>query len=130
MVLSDPPLTPAATLAVAHQYGAKGEVSSTIMGVAALDDVTGIINYSLAIAVASVLILGQGFDVYSSLLRPLIVIVGAAILGMAFGFILNFITRFIERETEGVSTSLISDTSPFFRLKGKFLLAYPDNNSC
>ncbi len=101
------PTDPAATLAVAHQYGAKGEVSSTIMGVAALDDATGIINYSLAIAVASVLILHQGFDVYSSLLNPLIVIVGAIILGMAFGFIFNFITRFIERETEGVFIVLI-----------------------
>ena len=101
------PTDPAATLAVAHEYGAKGEVSSTIMGVAALDDATGIINYSLAIAVASVLILGQGFDVYSSLSNPLIVIVGAIMLGIAFGFIFNFITRFLERDTEGVFIVLI-----------------------
>ncbi len=101
------PTDPAATLAVAHQYGAKGEVSSTIMGVAALDDATGIMNYSLAIAVASVLILGQGFDVYSSLLNPLIVIVGAVMLGIAFGFVFNFITRFMKRQSEGVFIVLI-----------------------
>lgn len=59
------------------------------MGVAALDDATGIINYSLAIAVASVLILGQGFDVYSSLLNPLIVIVGGIMLGIAFGYLIQ-----------------------------------------
>jgi len=101
------PTDPAATLAVAHQYGAKGEVSSTIMGVAALDDATGIMNYSLAIAVASVLILGQGFDVYSSLLNPLIVIVGAVMLGIAFGFVFNFITRSMKRQSEGVFIVLI-----------------------
>ena len=44
---------------------------------------------------------------YSSLLSPLIVIVGAVILGIAFGFVLNFVTRFIDRKTEGVFIVLI-----------------------
>jgi len=101
------PTDPAATLAVAHEYRAKGEVSSTIMGVAALDDATGIINYSLAIAIAEVFILHQGFNVYSSVLSPLVAIGGALILGIAFGFILNLITSFIEKETEGIFIVLI-----------------------
>ena len=101
------PTDPAATLAVAHQYKAKGDVSSTIMGVAALDDATGIINYSLAFAVASICVLGQGFSVYSSVLSPLIVIGGAILLGIVFGFVLNVITRYIQGETEGVLIVLI-----------------------
>ena len=96
------PTDPAATLAVAHEYKAKGEVSSTIMGVAAIDDVAGIINYSLAIAIAKIFILHQSFNVRSSLVSPLIAIGGAILLGIAFGFILNLITSFLEKETEGV----------------------------
>jgi len=95
------PTDPAATLAVAHEYKAKGEVSSTIMGVAAIDDVAGIINYSLAIAIAKIFILHQSFNVHSSLLSPLITIGGAILLGIAFGFILNLITSFLKKETEG-----------------------------
>jgi len=40
------PTDPSATLAITQQYKARGEVSSTIMGVAAFDDVLGIINWS------------------------------------------------------------------------------------
>lgn len=101
------PTDPAATLAVAHEYKAKGDVCSTIMGVAALDDVTGIVNYSLAIAIATVFVLRQGFNLYSSLLSPLIVIGGAIILGIAFGFLLNLITLFLKKETEGIFIVLI-----------------------
>jgi Kef-type K+ transport system membrane component KefB len=101
------PTDPAATLAVAHEYKAKGDVSSTIMGVAALDDVTGIINYSVAIAIAGIFILHQSFNLYSSVLNPLVVIVGAIILGIAFGFLFNLITLFVRRETEGVFIVLI-----------------------
>lgn len=96
------PTDPSATLAVAHQYKAEGEVSSTVMGVAASDDALGIINYSLAVVLAKVFITHQKFNAGTSLLGPLIVIAGAILLGMAFGFIFNLITEFIKKETEGV----------------------------
>jgi Kef-type K+ transport system membrane component KefB len=96
------PTDPTATLAVIHEYKAKGDVSSTIMGIAAFDDALGIINYSLALAIARVFILHTGFNVYSSFLNPLLVIIGAVFCGIAFGFIFNIITRFIKNESEGV----------------------------
>ncbi len=46
------PTAPAATLAVMHQYRAKGDVSDTILGVVALDDVLGIIIFSITLAIA------------------------------------------------------------------------------
>jgi Kef-type K+ transport system membrane component KefB len=101
------PTDPAATLAVAHEYNAKGDVTSTIMGVAALDDATGIINFSLGISVANAFILHQGFNIYSSLLKPLMIIGGSIILGIIFGFIFNGITLLVERESEGVYIVLI-----------------------
>lgn len=101
------PTDPSATLAITQQYKAKGEVSSTIMGVAAFDDVLGIINYSLAVAIAEVFILHEHFSLHSSLLHPLTVIVGAIILGIVFGFVFNAISSFIKKETEGVFIVLI-----------------------
>ncbi len=101
------PTDPSATLAVIHQYKAKGSVSSTIMGVSAFDDALGIINYSIATALALVLIKRTGFSVQSSILNPLVVISGAVFLGIAFGVIFNFITFLIKKETEGVFIVLI-----------------------
>ena len=96
------PTDPSVTLAVEHEYKAKGDVSSTIMGVAAFDDVTGIINYSLAVLAAEVLILHKAFSPAHSILNALIVICGGVLLGIIFGFLFNRITMFIKRETEGV----------------------------
>jgi len=101
------PTDPSATLAVVYEYKAKGDVSSTIMGVAAFDDALGIINYSLAIAIAEAFALHESFSLHSSLLKPLIVIVGAVVLGIIFGFVFDIITLFIKKETEGVFILLI-----------------------
>ena len=101
------PTDPSATLAVVQEYKARGKVTSTIMGVAAFDDVTGIINFSLAIVIARVFMTGGSFSIYSSLLQPLLVVVASIILGIAFGLIFNLITSFIKKETEGVFIVLI-----------------------
>lgn len=100
------PTDPSATLAVEHEYKAQGEVTSTIMGVAAFDDILGIINYSLAISIAGICILHEPFDFFS-IAHPLLRISGSIIIGILFGFILNFLAKVITRETEGVLITLI-----------------------
>ena len=95
------PTDPSATLAVSHEYKAKGDVSSTIMGVAAFDDAMGIVNYSLAIAIGSIFVLNQNFNIISSLTSPLFTIFGAIVLGILFGFLFNGITLVFKKETEG-----------------------------
>lgn len=101
------PTDPSATLAVAHEYKAKGDVSSTIMGVAAFDDALGIVNYSIAITVAGLLIMHQSFNISSSILSPLYIIFGAIALGVIIGFIFNMISWAIKRESEGMFIVLI-----------------------
>lgn len=96
------PTDPTATLAVIHEYKAHGNVSSTILGIAAFDDALGIINYSIAIALARVFTLHKEFSLYASFMHPLIVIVGAVLLGICFGLFFNLITQLIKKETEGV----------------------------
>ena len=96
------PTDPSATLAVVHEFKARGNVTSTIMGVAAFDDTFGILNYSIFIVVAEVLIHHQGFHIVASVLSPLLQITGAVVCGVVFGLIFNQVTRFIKGESEGV----------------------------
>jgi NhaP-type Na+/H+ or K+/H+ antiporter len=95
------PTDPSATLAVVHECKAKGPVVSTIMGVAAFDDALGIVNYSLGVALATLLIQDQGFSLYSSLLEPAAGIAGGMAIGAVFGLVFNRLTLLMEKETEG-----------------------------
>ena len=95
------PTDPSATLAVQHQYNAKGEVSNAMMEVAAFDDALGIINFSVAIVIASIFITNGKFSVYNSLVIPCITIFGSVVLGVIFGFVFNKVSKIIQRETEG-----------------------------
>ena len=101
------PTDPSATLAVIHEYKARGPVSSTIMGIAAFDDILGIINYSLAVVAATVLIQHASLTVDALVINPVVLIAGSILLGGIFGIILNMTTRLIERETEGMLIVLI-----------------------
>ena len=100
------PTDPSATLAVEHEYHAKGEVTSTIMGVAAFDDILGIINFSLAIAFAKIFIASESFGM-QSVIDPILRIALSVLVGVIFGFLLNFLIKIIQKETEGVLITLI-----------------------
>jgi len=114
------PTDPSATLAVEHEYQAKGEVTSTIMGVAAFDDILGIINYSLAGSIAGICILHQPLEIYS-IAQPFIKILGSIIGGCLFGILLNILSKIIKKETEGVLIILIiSLLSLCYGLAGMF----------
>jgi Kef-type K+ transport system membrane component KefB len=95
------PTDPSATLAVTHEFHAKGRVTSTIMGVAGMDDVLGIINYSVATNIAYALLLHTSLNVSSSLLYPFVTIAGGIVTGAVFGSLMNLITAKVELETEG-----------------------------
>jgi len=101
------PTDPSATLAITHEYKAKGSVSSTIMAAAAFDDVLGIINYSLAVVVANTLIMHKAFNVDNAFLEPLKVIVGALLLGVVFGVIFNKVSSLLSKKSEGVLIVLV-----------------------
>jgi len=83
------PTDPSATLAVVRQYKAKGMVTFSIMASAALDDALGILNYSLGIVVALVLITHHVGGV-GTILEPLIAIGGALGLGVVSGLAFRF----------------------------------------
>ena len=101
------PTDPTPSLAIAHEYKAEGDVTSTIMGVSALDDATGIINFCLAMVIASSFALHTKFSLYNSIGVPFIMIVGSLALGALFGFILNVISLFLNKKTEGALITAI-----------------------
>ncbi|MDD5458669.1 MAG: cation:proton antiporter [Phycisphaerae bacterium] len=101
------PTDPSATLAVAHEFKAKGEVTSTVLGVAAFDDVLGIINYSIAIAIAGILVSQDQMRFSSVVLGPAVQIFGGILLGAATGFAFNIVGFLLKNEAEGALIVLI-----------------------
>ena len=100
------PTDPSATLAVVHESNARGKVTSTIMGVAAFDDILGIFNFSIAMSIADILMLHQSFGI-NSIGLPALKILSSIFIGGFFGFFLNVLTKRIRQESEGVLISLI-----------------------
>jgi len=101
------PTDPSATLAVKTEYQAKGVVMSSIMGIAAFDDVLGIMNYSIATGLAIAFIKQEPLAL-STIGEPVISILGSIAVGIAFGFILNMVTNFVKKEADSVLLVIIS----------------------
>ena len=103
------PTDPSATLAVVRQYRAKGMVTFSIMASAALDDALGILNYSLSIVVAVVLITHHVEGV-STILEPLIAIGGALGLGFVSGLAFRYVPKWLRGESDGLQIALLLGT--------------------
>lgn len=101
------PTDPSATLAVAHEYRARGDVTTTIMGVAALDDVLAILNFSLATGLAGLLSAAPGTHFGMLLWHPSSMILIGVGIGIAGGLVFNILTELFRRETEGALIVLI-----------------------
>lgn len=83
------PTDPSATLAVAHEYRAAGPVTDTVMGVAALDDVLGIVNFALAIAASQLLLVHGSSLGAGDIVKPLAQILGVVAIGVVGGVLLT-----------------------------------------
>ena len=82
---------PASTMMTIRQTGAKGDFVNTLLQVVALDDVVGLVEYSIAISVALASISGPGggFDLQNVLL-PIAVNAGVLALGCFFGLVMKW----------------------------------------
>jgi Kef-type K+ transport system membrane component KefB len=100
------PTDPSATLAVVRQYRAKGMVTFSIMASAALDDALGIINYSLGVVVALVLVT-RHVEGIGTILQPLIAVGGALALGAASGLAFRFPPKWLRGESDGLQIALL-----------------------
>lgn len=84
---------PASTMMTIRQTGARGDFVDTLLPIVALDDVVGLIEYSVAISVASASMNGSSFDL-GSVLKPIAYNLGILLLGGGFGWVLKqFMSR-------------------------------------
>ncbi len=75
---------PAATVAVIHEYRSRGPLTTSLLGVVALDDAVGIILFSLLLAITT----GSSFT--GAMSMAALEIGGALMLGMVMGWALAF----------------------------------------
>ena len=94
------PTAPAATIAVMHQYKAKGKVTDTIMGVVALDDAVGIILFSIVVSILSTFTEVQKF-VENAHLNSVYQISMAIFLGAGIALFMNLLSRVLQINKEG-----------------------------
>ena len=82
---------PASTIMTIRQTGAKGDFVETLLQVVALDDVVGLVLYSISISVATAVFSSSGFRI-ANVLIPLGKTILLMILGGGFGLILKGLT--------------------------------------
>lgn len=79
---------PAATAKVLWDYGAKGDLTTTIFSVLALDDIVAIIAYAFAFSYAESVVIDGKTVLIDILLDSLLHIAGSIVLGLVTGFIM------------------------------------------
>ncbi len=101
---------PTSTAVTIKQTGAKGEFVNILLQTIALDDIIGLVGYSIAISV-SMSFLAPGRDVaFSDVLFPLFANLGALVLGGVFGLLMKWLMPG-KRSTDNrliISVSLLS----------------------
>ena len=90
------PTDPSATLAVIHEYKTKGVVSSAMLEIAAFDDLTGIIIFTLASGFATSLMGNSSIETSHILLVLGKGIGGALLVGGIIGIVFNFIEKLFD----------------------------------
>ncbi len=82
---------PASTMMTIRQTGAHGDFVDTLLQVVALDDVVGLIEYSVAISLALAVSLGTSRIGAASILKPIAVNFSVLLLGGLFGVFLKLL---------------------------------------
>ncbi|HEY9184039.1 MAG TPA: cation:proton antiporter [Salegentibacter sp.] len=83
---------PAASLGIIEEYGAKGKLTNTLLGVIAIDDAIGVILFTLVLGTVT----EGGFS--SSLMEGLKEIGGALLLGSILGVLLGYLGNRLKKE--------------------------------
>ena len=96
---------PAATLMVVRQYKAKGELTSLLLPIVALDDAVGLIVFAVSFGIARALISGA-VSLVSILVEPLLEIVCSLLLGAAAGWVLTELERMFHSNTNRTSITI------------------------
>jgi len=102
---------PAATLLVVRQYHAKGELTSTLLPVVAMDDAIGLMAYALSVSIAKMIQNHESFNFMTTLISPLLEIIFSLGAGAVLGVLVALSNRFFKsranRLTIGIAAVLL-----------------------
>ncbi|MCR1933722.1 cation:proton antiporter [Clostridium tepidum] len=91
---------PAATVMVLKEMKAKGPLTTTLLGVVAVDDAICLMIYSIASSLARVFIANKPINAYSIIVPPLVEIFFSLLAGFVLGIILIYILNKFSRASE------------------------------
>lgn len=86
---------PAATILVLRQYKAKGDFSSTLLSVVAIDDATAMIFFGFSVAIVNAINSTTGASLAMQIAQPFIEVLLSFGIGAVIGFILTFVINFL-----------------------------------
>jgi len=90
---------PAATTSVLWEYKAKGPLTSTVLGIVAMDDALALFLFAIASSLAGVLIGTSNNTVINTFILPLYEIGGSIFIGVLSGYVLSkILKRYSESE--------------------------------
>ena len=102
---------PAATMMVLREYKARGPLTSTLLGVVAVDDAICLMIFAIASSVAKVLVAHEVLTFSRLVIAPLMEIISSIGLGVALGAALILLVKQVNNDTElltvVVATSLL-----------------------
>ena len=82
---------PASTVMTIRQTGAKGDFVNTLLQVVALDDIVGLIAYSVSISLALSFLSAEAVFRVGDVVRPLLINLGVLLLGGLFGLFMKML---------------------------------------
>lgn len=84
---------PAATLMVVRQYKAKGPVTDTLLPVVAIDDAVALMAFGISVAIAKSISSPEQVSLVSTLMAPVIEIIGALVFGALLGWVFRLLVK-------------------------------------
>lgn len=96
---------PAATLMVVRQYKAKGDLTSLLLPIVALNDAVGLILFAISFGVAKALSSGV-IDLFTIVVNPIVEIVASLLLGAIAGFILSHLEKMFNSNTNRLAMTI------------------------
>ena len=96
---------PAATLMVVREYKAKGETTSLLLPIVALDDAVGLIVFAVLFGISKSIVEGE-LELVQIILNPLIEIVMSLALGALMGWVLTQLEKLFNSNTNRLNMTI------------------------
>jgi Kef-type K+ transport system membrane component KefB len=97
---------PASTIDVLWEYRSAGVLTTAIVAIVALDDALAMTLYGLGTSIATILTQGGGASIGATLAGTGIDLVGAIVLGIACGFVLNAMMHYLPQTEKRLGMSI------------------------